>query len=245
MLDKFKEQIKKEAAEILKTATPKHIAITMDGIPEWAKKNNKDLEEAYKESFIILKSTIKSQVRTNTPVLTFYLLPDNIKKDSEEFSSLINKIEKFFDEIINSEIITKNKIKISVLGKWYNLPSKAVEAIKKTLDATKDYDNFFLNFCINYDGQEEIIDACKLLAMKVMVGKLDPETINKESIKDNIYSSYFLPPDLTIINGKKKQISDLLLWDSPNSNVYFTDEFWPDFSKIEFSNAIEEFKKGK
>jgi len=245
MLDKFKEQLKKEAAGILKTATPKHIAITMDGISEWAKKNDKQLEDAYKESFIILKSTIKSQVRTNTPVLTLYLLPDNIKKDSEEFSKLINNIEEFFNEIVSSELITKNKIKISVLGKWYNLPSKAVEAIKKTLDATKDYDSYFLNFCINYDGQEEIIDACKLLAMQVRVGKLDPETISKDTIKDNIYSSYFLPPDLTVINGKKKQISDLLLWDSPNSKIYFTEKLWPDFSKIEFSDAIEEFKKGE
>ena len=131
MLDKFKEQLKKEAAGILKTATPKHIAITMDGISEWAKKNDKQLEDAYKESFIILKSTIKSQVRTNTPVLTLYLLPDNIKKDSEEFSKLINNIEEFFNEIVSSELITKNKIKISVLGKWYQ--AKQLRQLKKHL----------------------------------------------------------------------------------------------------------------
>lgn len=245
MLDKFKELLKKEAKGLLKTDTPKHVAITMDGILEWAKENKKLLDEAYKESFLILKSTIKSQVRMNIPVLTLYLLPENMKKDTEEFLKLISEIEMFFKEIADSEIITKNKIKISVLGKWYSLPSKAVEAIKKAIDATKDYDDFFLNFCINYDGKEEIIDACKLLAMQVRVGKLDPDLINDELIKENLYSSYFLPPDLIIMTGIKKQISDLLLWDSPNSKIYFTDKLWPDFSKIEFTNAVEEFKKKK
>lgn len=243
MLDKFKDQLKKEAKGLLKTDTPKHVAITMDGISEWAKENKKTLEEAYKETFLILKSTIKSQIKSDIPILTLYLLPENMKKDTEEFLKLITKIEQFFKEIVNSEIITKNKVKISVLGKWYNLPSKAVESIKNTIDATKDYDSFFLNFCINYDGKEEIIDACKLLAMQVRVGKLDPDAINKKLIKESLYSSYFLPPDLIIINGTKNHLSDLLLWDNPNAKIYFTDKLWPDFSKIEFTNAIEEFKK--
>jgi len=245
MLDKFKELLKKEAKGLLKTDTPKHVAITMGGIAQWAKENKKLLDEAYKESFLILKSTIKSQVRMDIPVLTLYLLPENMKKDTEEFLKLISEIELFFKEIVSSNIITKNRIKISVLGKWYSLPSKAVESIKKAIDATKDYDDFFLNFCINYDGKEEIIDACKLLAMQVRVGKLDPDAINKELIKENIYSSYFLPPDLVITNDTKKQLPDLLLWDSPNSKIYFTDKLWPDFSKIEFTNAVEEFKKKK
>ncbi len=242
MLDKFKELLKKESKGVLKTDIPKHIAITMTGLEKWAEKNKKTLEEAYKESFLMLKSTIKSQVRSNIPILTLYILPENIKKDTEEFLKLTNEIELFFSGIIDSETIIKNKIKVSVLGKWYNLPSKAVEAIKKAIDATKEYDNFFLNFCINYNGQEEIIDACKLLAMQVRVGKLDPEAINKELVKENIYSSYFLPPDLIIINGAKQQ-SDLLLWDSPNAKIHFTNKPWPDFNKLDFSEAIKEFQK--
>ena len=244
MLDKLKDQIK-EAKGILKTDTPKHLAITVDGIPEWAKENNKSLEEAYKESFLMIKSTIKSQIKSDIPILTLYLLPESMKKDREEFLRAIENIEEFFKEIIKSDIIIKNKVKISVLGKWYNLPSKTVEAIKEVIDSTKDYDSFFLNLCINYDGKEEIIDACKLLAMQVRVGKIDPSIISKELIKENLYSSYFLPPEYIIINGPKKHLSDLLLWDSPDSKIYFTEKLWPDFSKIEFTKAIEEFKKGK
>ena len=241
MLNRFLP--KKE--EKLKITTPRHIAITMNGIEGWAKKNDMPLKDAYKKSFLILKSTIKSQVRMNIPILTFYLLPDKMRKDTEEFLNLTNEIEGFFNEMANSDIIRKNSIKISILGKWYNMPSKLVDSIKKLINSTKDYDNFFLNFCINYDGQEEIIDACKLIAMHVRLGRLDPEAINKELVKEHIYSSYFLPPDLIIINDTKKQLSDLLLWDSPDSQIYFTNKPWPDFSKIEFMDAVKEFQKGE
>jgi undecaprenyl pyrophosphate synthase len=39
------------------------------------------------------------------------------------------------------------------------LPQHTVDAVKKILDETKDYDCYFLNFCLHYDGQEEIVDA--------------------------------------------------------------------------------------
>ena len=244
MLEKFKELSKKERKDVLRIDIPRHIAITMDGISEWAVKNKVSMEEANKKSFLILKSTINTQIKLAIPIITFYILPE-YKKTTEEFTQLMDTTAEFFEGIASSELIKKNKIKVSVLGKWYDLPSRVVDLIKKAIDVTKDYDNFFVNFCINYDGQEEIVDACKLIAMQVKTGKLDPGSINKELIKENIYSSYFLPPDLVIKNGAKKETAGLLLWDSIHSQIYFTNKSWPDFDKVEFMYAIKEFQKGK
>ncbi|MBW2993613.1 undecaprenyl diphosphate synthase family protein, partial [Candidatus Woesearchaeota archaeon] len=140
--------------------------------------------------------------------------------------------------------IHKNKIKISALGKWYDIPSRALDSIKETIAETKDYDTFFLNFCINYDGQAEIVDACKMIARQINANKLDVDSITKETIKDNIYASYFLPPDLLIKTGKKKTTSGILLWDSPNTEIFFTKKNWPDFSKSNLMSAVREFQKG-
>jgi undecaprenyl diphosphate synthase len=244
MLEKFKEMLKKERKDVLKIDMPRHIAITMDGINEWATKNEVSLEEANKKSFLILKSTINTQVKLNIPITTFYILPE-YEEATEEFTQLMNTTAEFFESIASSDLISKNKIKISVLGKWYDLPSRIVDIIKKAIDVTKDYDNFFVNFCINYCGQEEIVDACKLIGMQIKTGKLDPDSINKELIKESIYSSYFLPPDLVIKNGTKKETSGLLLWDSMHSQIYFTNKSWPDFDRTEFMDAIKEFQKGK
>ena len=244
MLEKVKNIIKKDE-DIFKIKLPRHIALTMNGIVAWAEKNKASLEDANKRSFLILKSTIKTQIRLGIPILTFYVLPESIDKDSESYEQTLNSIINFFTESSSSELINKNKVKISVLGKWYDLPGRIVNVIKKGIEETKDYDSFFLNFCINYGGQQEIVDACKLIAMNVKSGKIDPEMINNKMIKENLYSSYFLPPDLIIKNGLKKTTFGLLLWDSPKAKIYFTNKYWPDFDKTEFMDAIKEYQKGE
>ena len=139
----------------------------------------------------------------------------------------------------------ENRIKVSVLGKWYNLPNKIVEPIKKIIETTREHESFFVNLCINYDGREEIVDACKLIARKVRAEKIDPESIDKETIKDNAYSSYFIPPELIIINGKKNMKSSLLLWDSAVSSIYFSNTLWPDFSKGDLMDGIHSYQKSQ
>ena len=242
MLESVKSIIEKKYS--LKIKVPKHIAITTDGVEKWALKNNVTFEEAYKRDFLIIKSTVKLMVKLKIPILSFYILEKNIDRKSEHYPRLLDAIADMFNELSESNIIHENKIKVSILGKWYNLPGRVVDAIKKAIEETKDYDSFFVNFCINYDGQEEIVDAIKLIGMQIKAGRMDPELIDKDMIKENIYSSYFLPPDLMIKNGSRKETSGFLLWDSVNTKIYFTNKLWPDFDRTEFMDAIKDYQKG-
>jgi undecaprenyl diphosphate synthase len=244
MLERFKLLLKLEEKEgEVKERKIRHLALTTHGMELWALKNKKPIEEAYKKSFKILKELVDLQSKNNIPILTVYLLPEELKKE-EFFSAFLEEFIKFFEDLKINDKIHKNKIKISALGKWYDIPSRGVDAIKGAVEETKDYDHFFLNFCVNYDGQEEIVDACRLIARQIKAEKLDVYAINKETIKDNIYSSYFLPPSLIIKNGKIKQTAGVLLWDSVYADVHFTGKYFPDFSKDDFSKAVDEFTKG-
>ena len=243
MLETIKGMIKK-GKYVLNISMPKHIGLTTDGIEKWALKNDISYENAYKRSLLVIKSTLKLQVRLKVPILSFYIMDQNVDKESEYYPHLLDAIENMFNDFAISEFIHHNKIKISVLGKWYNLPGRIVDSIKGAIDATKDYDGFFVNFCINYNGQEEIVDAIKLLGMKIKLGKLDPDLIDKEAIKESLYSSYFIPPDLMIKNGSRRETSGFLLWDSVNTKICFTNKSWPDFDKTEFLDAIKDYQKG-
>jgi len=152
----------------------------------------------------------------------------------------MDDLAKLFNEIISHKKIHTDQIKISVLGKWYDLPERVLNPIKRIIESTKNYDRFFLNLCVNYDGHEEIVDACRIIARQIKSEKIDPESINKQLIKENLYSSYFISPDLIIENNN--EFSGLLLWDSKNSMIFFTDKQWPDFTKIDFFRAIEAFQ---
>jgi len=243
VLETIKGMIKKGKYD-LNISMPKHIGLTTDGIEKWALKNNISYEDAYKRNFLIIKSTMKLQVRLKIPILSFYIMDQNVDKESEYYPHLLDAIVNMFNNVSSNEFINENKIKISVLGKWYNLPGRVVDAIKKAIEETRDYDGFFVNFCINYNGQEEIVDAIKILGMQIKSGRMDPELIDKDLIKENLYSSYFLPPSLMIKNGNRRETSGFLLWDSVNTKIYFTNKLWPDFDKTEFLDAIKDYQKG-
>lgn len=221
---------------------PKHVAIIMDGSFEFAEKNKIPVEEICKKDLVNLKNITKVDIKLNIPIITFYIHPDRIN-DSQYFPVIMDSIEDFFEQIARWDIIHQNQMKVSVLGKWYDLPGRVVDSIKAAIDATKDYDKFFLNLCINYDGQEEIVDACKLIARQITSGKIDPESINKERVKENIYSSYFLPPDLIIKTGRENRLKGFLLWDSVYSRIHFAEKPWPQFFKADFLKAIDEYRR--
>jgi undecaprenyl diphosphate synthase len=213
----------------------------MDGIALWAEREKKSLEEAYRLSFQRMIELFRLQVKHSIPITTVFLMPQSTL-EGENFSTFVDLLEETFTSISGLDFIHKHKIKISVIGKWYDLPGRVVESIRTLINETKDYDYFFFNFCINYSGQEEIVDACKLIARKIKADKLDPESINKETIKENLYTSYFLAPDIIIKTGLKSELNGFLLWDSCQSSIYFSRVLWPDFDQGFFARALDEFQ---
>lgn len=213
---------------------PKHIAIT---VGEDTLKD-KTLDEAYKLKFKKIEEIIKLVIKLNVPIATFYLTSLSAEK-SENFSSIVDSLVSFFEALSGNAVLAEKKIKVSVLGKWYDLPDRVVEKIKKIIDETRDYNDFFINFCVNYDGQQEIVDAVRIIGKMIKAGRLDPDVITKSLIKENSYASYFLPPDLIIKNGRKKELNGFLLWDSAHSIVYFTDKFFLDLKKEDLMKAIK------
>ncbi len=188
-----------------------HIAININEI--------KDADEF----FCKLKEIITKCFEKQIPVLTL-----NIPE--MEFDEL----DKLMTIMLSWETIDLSQIKINIFGKWFNLPGRIVDDIKKLINETKDYDRFFLNFCIKYDGQEEIVDACKLISRRVQLDKISSENITKTDFKENLYTSAFMPPELIINFGKK--LKNFLLWDSGNAIIKFCDQ---KFQDVEFEEMIE------
>ena len=219
--------------------TPTHVAIIVRGTTIWAKRNNAEIKEAYTRRFKRITDIIELQTQFEIPVLSFFVLP---KINPESHANLMEKIDslaEFLDQLRGSELIHKNGIKLNILGNWYDLPGRIIDSIKQLLNETQDYDKYFVNFCINYDGQEEITNACKITAMKVKSGKLDADYITKEKIKEELYTSSFMPPELMIVTGAKNNLNGFLLWDSAQATIFFANKLWPEFTTDDFIESIE------
>ena len=226
--------------EINRESLPKHMAIIMQGSSVWAKNNHQTIEEAYSKRFRIVLEVMKMQADLKVPVISFYLLPE-VKKpiqDPQRVMAKLDSLSEFLMNLKSSEIIHKNGIKITVLGRWYDLPGRIVDSIKEITSETKDYDSYFVNLFINYDGQQEIVDAVRVIGMKIKSGRLDPNMIDKQAIKDELYTSYFMPPELIIRTGTHHRLRGFLLWDSIDATIYFSNKLWPDISCDDLIRAI-------
>ncbi|MFQ5474331.1 MAG: polyprenyl diphosphate synthase [Candidatus Nanoarchaeia archaeon] len=222
---------------------PKHVGFSFSGNEQWASVKRLDVSDAYGKMFDKVHKILECQVKYDIPIMTVYLLTSSVLQ-MDHFSEMMSRLSLFFSDLAGSEFLQKNKIKVSILGKWYDLPGNIIDPIKKVLDGTKDFDNFFLNLCINYDGQEEIVDACRLIVRRILAERANVDSIDKQMIKENIYSSYFLPPDLIIRLGRRN-LNSFLLWDTTQSIIYFSDTYWQDFSEKDLLQAIKFYQENR
>lgn len=170
------------------------------------------------------------------PMLTIHF-PSSITENE------VDTVTTLFTALMHEPFLDNNQVKISVLGKWYELPERALEPIKHVISSTSDYDRCFVNFCIRYDGQEDIVEGAKLLAKHVQLGKLAPEQITKETLKEAMLTSTLLPPNLIIHTAPARKTGSILLWDSPDATVHFSDFGWKDFGKEAFLKSLAFFQK--
>ena len=50
-------------------------------------------------------------------------------------------------------------------------------------------------------------------------------------------------PELLIRTGGERRLSNYLLWQVADSELVFSEELWPDFSRGSFEEAIAEFRR--
>ena len=195
-----------------------HVAIDTNGVEKWCEQNKLSLVDGYQKSFSRVKEMMEVQVERKIPIVSLLILSMRQERRSEllkEFNDFITK-DDFW------KFVREHKIKVNVFGRWYNLPAEVIGNLKCLIEGTKDYDYFFLNLCLNYDGQEELVDAIKLIHRQVSSGKLSVENITLQTIKDNLYTSYFIPPQLLIKNSENR-IDSFLLWDCVGAKRHFTE----------------------
>ena len=216
-----------------KPKAPMHIAISTGGVKKWSRENKKDFSRTIKKHLALLDELIDMQLKYRNRVLTVHL--------SELEPEIIEESKEFFKHLINDERIKNNQMRVFIIGQWYELDSELSEVFKELMEKTKDYDKFFVNFCINYDGQEEVLSAIKLIVRKILAEKLKEEDLSNDVIKQNIYTSYFPPPQLIIETDWK--YSGLLLWDSKGTLIYFTKKPWLQFEKRYYEKAINFYNK--
>ena len=218
-----------------------HVGIIMDGNRKYADKKKlfprfKGHLQGKKNLEKFLLDWTKSKEPKYLTLYTFSLY--NLKRNIIEKKFIFHLLEKGFKELLDTKEIFENKIKVSFVGKKEKCPIKLRKLMEKIEKQTEKHNNKFLNFCICYDGHEEIANA-----FNEMIGKI--KKTDEKTIKKYLYTKNLPPADLIIRTGGEKRLSGFMLWDVSYAEIVFKEETWPEYSYKIFKQDLKEFRKRK
>ena len=174
-------------------------------------------------------------------VLSVYAFStENFKRSEEEVKYLMDIFVEWFNK--ECDQIHDEDIKVVFSGRKENLRPDVLEAMEVITERTKDNKKGIFNICLNYGGQQEIVDATKRIAEEVKEGKLSIEDINTEMMYKYMYQE--LPPvDFMIRTSGEERVSNFLIYEISYAEMYFPEVKFPDFNEEEFEKAIDEYNK--
>lgn len=230
--------------DIDKSRLPTHVAIIMDGNGRWAKGRGLPRELGHKKGSETLLKTIEYANELGIKYLTvFAFSTENWSRPKKEVDYLMNLASYMFDN--NQRKFKKTNIKTNVIGDLKRLPEKLQVKIDEAMLRSKDRDGIVFTVALSYGSREEITSAAKKMSEDIINGKVDINQVNEEIFGSYLYTHNLPDVDLLIRTSGEKRISNFLLWQISYSELYFTDTYWPDFSKIEFDKALDFFSKSE
>jgi undecaprenyl diphosphate synthase len=219
---------------------PKHVAIIMDGNGRWAKKKGKIRTFGHKAGVKAVRASVSYALKNGVKVLTLFAFSsENWNRPAEEVGVLME----LFKMVLGSEVkkLHKNNVRLKIIGDTSRFDSKLVSRIREAESLTESNDSLVLNIAANYGGRWDIVNAAKELITQVQAGQIDVADIDEEVFARHTCAADLPVVDLLIRTGGEQRISNFLLWQIAYAELYFSEDFWPDFNEAVFEAAVGDF----
>ena len=220
---------------------PRHIAIIMDGNGRWAKQRGLPRTAGHAAGAEAFRR-IANYCRTlGVEYLTVYAFStENWKRSADEVAGIMKLLRRYLEEALRD--MEKNRVRFCFFGDLTKLSPELQALCDRAQKQSEDYD-VQVNFCLNYGGRDEIVQAARRFARDVADGKCQPEELTEELLSAYLYSAEVPDPELIIRPSGEKRTSNFLLWQSAYSEYVFMNVLWPDFSPADLDAAIEEYHR--
>ncbi len=221
---------------------PQHIAVIMDGNGRWGKQRGLPRIMGHQRGVDTIRSILTYCQDWGIGALTVYAFStENWRRPPAEVEFLMALFEKVLRREI--KIWAQKGIQIRFVGDLTSLPYSLQEEIQRSVLQTKDNTGIQFTVATNYGGRQELVQACRAIAVKVAAGELEPTDIDEHLIDSHLYTHGIPDPDLLIRTSGEMRLSNFLLWQMAYSEIYVTPTLWPDFDKHEFHQALLAFQK--
>ncbi len=212
------------------------VGVIMDGNRRWAKAFGKEGIEGHSKGYEVFKDFLNWAKDAGVKTVYVYAFSEeNWKRSEKEVSFLISLIRKVVEDDF---VDLKENVRIKFAGSINKFPDDVYKKMLEIEKKTESNTDFNLVLCVSYGGRQELVDCFNNIITK------NPNTknITSDDISQNLYSASFKDPDLIIRTSGEQRLSGFLPWQSVYSEFFFTKTMWPDFTKEEFLQILDQYK---
>ncbi|HQZ00299.1 MAG TPA: isoprenyl transferase [Propionicimonas sp.] len=217
---------------------PRHVAIVMDGNGRWAKARNLPRTEGHSRGEAALFDVIEGAIELGIKNLSAYAFStENWRRSPDEVRWLMG---------FNRDVIHRRRdqfVEMGVRVRWAGRTPKLWRSVINELQEAERMsagnDVITLQFCVNYGGRAEIVDAARAIAEAAKRGELDPSRLTEERFRRFLDEPDIPDVDLFVRSSGEQRTSNFLLWQSAYAELVFLDRLWPDFDRRDLWRAVE------
>ncbi len=221
-------------------ALPRHVAIIMDGNGRWAQQRGLPRPAGHKAGVAPVRLCIEQCGRRRIEALTLFAFSsENWARPTEEVSSLMGLFLDALDREVDD--LHANGVRLRFIGERQALSVRLQSRIAAVEQRTGQNTGLQLQIAVSYGGRWDILGAVRTVAARCASGELRPADITDEVFAAGLSLAGLPDPDLFIRTGGERRISNFLLWNLAYTELYFTDQLWPDFDAAGFDAALQYF----
>lgn len=217
---------------------PGHVAIVMDGNGRWAKARNLPRTRGHEQGEDSLFDVIEGAIEIGVKYLSAYAFStENWRRSPSEVSWLMG---------FNRDVIHRRRDQLNELGvrvRWAGRRPRLWKSVISELETAErmsaDNTTLTLQFCVNYGGRAEIVDAARAIAVAAQQGRLDPSRLTESRFRQFLDEPDIPDVDLFVRSSGEQRTSNFLIWQAAYAEMVFLDTLWPDFDRRDLWRAIE------
>ncbi|HEX8348895.1 MAG TPA: polyprenyl diphosphate synthase [Hymenobacter sp.] len=215
---------------------PKHLGLILDGNRRWAVEHGLPVTEGHRVGYETLRTISDDAFKQGVEYVTAYVFStENWNRSPAEVKYLM----KLLLWVVRHEVdnFCKYGIRLQTMGSKFRLGKALIRSIHEAEERTKNGTKGTLLLCLNYGGQQEIVDAMK----RIIEAGTPASEINAELIGQNLYAPDIPPVDLIIRTSGEQRLSNFMLWEGAYSELMFSPTKWPDFSVTELHEMFAKY----
>ena len=222
--------------------SPQHVAIIMDGNGRWARSRGMPRPAGHRASVKVVRRVVEECAKRKVRYLTLFAFSsENWRRPADEVGMLMS----LFLDALEREVadLHRNQVRLSFIGDRESLGAELERRMRTAEVLTLGNSGLRLIVAVAYGGRWDIAQACRSLAADAVAGTLAADGIDEAQVAQRLALAGIPDPDLLIRTGGERRISNFLLWNLAYTELYFSDELWPEFSPAHLDAAFEFYRQ--